>query len=159
MAFQRNQSPGYVVNHLARLMANALQRRIEPLGSSTGQFPILLLLWEGDGLVQGEIGRAIGIEQPTVANTLNRMERDGLIVRSADPDDRRRAIVRLSEKGWAIRDALLAEAMAVNAAAVGGIDPVEVSIFMDVARRMIGNLGSSPEGMDRVAGNIDGNPE
>ncbi|AFO92271.1 hypothetical protein [Phaeobacter inhibens] len=40
----RETSAGYLFNHLARLFAQALQERIQPLGLSIGVFPIMLHL-------------------------------------------------------------------------------------------------------------------
>lgn len=48
---------------------------------------------------QAELSRLVGIEQPTMAITLRRMERDGLIQRKPDPDHGRRSHVTLSAKG------------------------------------------------------------
>jgi DNA-binding MarR family transcriptional regulator len=48
---------------------------------------------------QAELSRLIGIEQPTMAITLRRMERDGLIQRKPDTDHGRRSHVKLSAKG------------------------------------------------------------
>ncbi len=41
------RSAGFLANHMARLFAVALQRRIKPLGLAPAQFMTLLELWEG----------------------------------------------------------------------------------------------------------------
>ncbi|NJO54474.1 MAG: MarR family transcriptional regulator, partial [Bacteroidales bacterium] len=84
---RRYESFGYMVNLAARLFERALTERIAPLGLTTGQFPVLLALWERDGLSQSDLVRIVRVEQPTMAQTLSRMERDGLIARTADPAD------------------------------------------------------------------------
>lgn len=89
MSFNKDDSAGFLANHLARLFARELQLRIKPLGLSTGTFPALLVLWESDGMTQRELIERLDIEQPTMANTLARMERDGLIDRRKDPADGR----------------------------------------------------------------------
>ena len=81
MSFQKDKSAGFLINHTARLFAKGLLERITPLGITIGQFPILLELWEKDGVTQRELLQKLDIEQATIANTLNRMERDGLIVK------------------------------------------------------------------------------
>ena len=97
--FSRETSLGYAVNFVGRAFARALERRLALHGVALGQFPLLLTLWEEDGLTQSEIARRLLIEQPTVANTLKRMERDGLIVASADPQNRRLVRIGLTAKG------------------------------------------------------------
>ena len=91
MSFVKNDSAGYLINHMARLFAQELTARIKPLGLTTGTFPALLELWDQDGLTQKQLVTRLGIEQATMANTLNRMERDGLVTRRKDPKDGRAA--------------------------------------------------------------------
>ncbi|MEO0363426.1 MAG: MarR family transcriptional regulator, partial [Pseudomonadota bacterium] len=38
MTFAKSKSAGYVANHMARLFAIGLQRRIKPLGLAPAQF-------------------------------------------------------------------------------------------------------------------------
>lgn len=138
--FQRTESFGYLVNHLARLFIRALERRIAPYGLTSGQFPALLMLWERPGVTQAEMARATAVEQPTMANTLKRMERDGLIERRPDSEDGRRTLVYPTERAVAIRDAVLACATQVNAAAVDGFSDAERAQTLRLFGRMIGNL-------------------
>lgn len=140
MKFERDQSAGYVINLLARRFARALQRRIEPEGCTIGQFPFLLLLWEEDRLSPSEIGRRIDIEQATVTNTLKRMERDGLIERHNDPEDRRKSVVSITAKGRSLRKKLLSHAVAVNGLAATDIEAEKFEVFMEVMVKMNRNL-------------------
>ncbi len=127
--FDRRDSLGYLVNHLARLFARALEQRLAKHGIALGQFPLLLVLWEEESLTQSEIARRLDIEQPTVANTLQRMERDGLIKTAADPSNRRRVLIRLTDRGRELEKALTTEARAVNAAAAKGMSEAVVDSF------------------------------
>lgn len=58
-----------------------------------------MALYQQDGLTQSEMHKQIGIEQPTAVRTLDRMERDGLIIRTRSTTDRRAIEIRLTEKG------------------------------------------------------------
>jgi DNA-binding MarR family transcriptional regulator len=140
MAFDRLESPGHVVNYLARLFAGALYRRIGEHGVSTGQFPVLLMLWEQDGVTQASLVDKLAVEQPTMAGTLKRMERDGLIKRVADPNDGRQSHIHLTRKGRNLEDALVAGAKDTNAIALAGLTAAEAAQFVRLARRMIDNL-------------------
>lgn len=137
------RSLGYQVNHLARLLAGALRERTEPLGVVPGQFAQLLVLYQTDGLTQAELCERVQIEQPTMARTLARMERDGLVERRPDPDDGRRARIVLTPRARALEDDLIAAAQAVNAAATAGIDDDEAALFLSLLGRMIANLGGA----------------
>ena len=143
-ALARQTSLGYQVNHLARLLAQALRRRIESLGVVPGQFAQLLALYEQDGLTQRELCERVRIEQPTMALTLKRMERDGLVERRPDPTDGRRARIVLTKRARGLERDLTAAAREVNAIATGGLPAKEVQAFMQTLTRLIANLESDP---------------
>jgi DNA-binding MarR family transcriptional regulator len=138
--FTRERSLGYQVNHLARLLEAALHQRISPLGVVPGQFAQILALYEEDGLTQRQLCDLVRIEQPTMAKTLQRMERDLLIRREPDPGDRRRARVLLTAHARALRSDLVDAATEVNAAATKGLSHREISEFMRTLARIIDNL-------------------
>ena len=141
----RRPSLGYQVNHLARLLAQALHAKISPLGVVLGQFDQLLALYEEDGLSQSELCERVRVEQPTMANTLRRMERDGLVRRLPDPNDGRRAVVTLTERARGLEGALSGAARSVNSEATTGITDGELAAFMATLARIIGNLEANSE--------------
>ena len=141
----RHSSLGYQINHLARLMAQALRERIGPLGVVPGQFAQLLALYEQDGLSQRELCERVRIEQPTMANTLQRMERDGLIRRLPDPADGRRSAVMLTERARGLEGDLVGAARSINSEATRNVGDDELAAFMDTLARIIGNLEGAPE--------------
>ena len=144
MNFSKDRSAGYLANHMARLFAQHLQRRIRPLGLATAQFPVLLALRDHEtGLTQRELVDRLDIEQATVANTLARMERDGLIRRTAHPDDARSRLVRLTEKGNAACGPAIAEAAGVNELAFADLDDEERERFVALMGRVVENLRGS----------------
>ena len=63
--------------------------RLGALGTWPGQIPIVLCLLAEEGLSQKELIERTRIEQSTMAEHLDRMERDGLIYRVRDKRDRR----------------------------------------------------------------------
>jgi len=138
----RHDSLGYQVNHLGRLLAQGLRRRTEGLGVVPGQFAQLLALYEEDGLTQRELCDRVRIEQPTMASTLQRMERDGLVERVPDPDDRRRARVMLTDQSRRIETDLTTAARKVNSVATEGLSKAEVEAFMATLDKLISNLES-----------------
>ena len=140
MEFDHMQSAGYLVNHIARLFAEGLRKRVEPLGIVPGQFPALLELWVQDGQTQKQLVEKLDIEQATLANTLARMERDGLITRTEHPEDRRAKIVNLTEKSIAIRDDAYAAASETNASAMASLSKEEQAQFVDFMQRIIRTL-------------------
>jgi DNA-binding MarR family transcriptional regulator len=138
--FDREKSVGYLVNLAGRLLGRALDRRLAAHGVSLGQFPLLLVLWEEEGLTQSEIARRLDIEQPTVANTLKRMERDGLVAAAPDPRHSRRVLITLTERGRALQAPLKKEALQVNRSAAAQLSPQELAGFRATLGRVIAAL-------------------
>lgn len=83
-------------------------------GISHGRFGVLMLLWRsseprtGDvPITQGpcgprtpaELADAAGVTRATMTGLIDTLERDGFVVREADPSDRRMLLVRLTRKG------------------------------------------------------------
>jgi DNA-binding MarR family transcriptional regulator len=98
MIFERDESLGYLANHMARLLAQGLHERIKPLGLAPAQFTALVELWRGDGITQRQLTERLDFDQSTIAKTLVRMERDGLIRREAHASDRRAQVLKLTDK-------------------------------------------------------------
>ena len=133
--FDRRQSLGYLVNNLARLFARALEQRLSRHGVALGQFPLLLVLWE-EGTSRNRNRAPAQLEQPTIANTLQRMERDGLVSTAPDPVNRRRVLIRLTDRARAMEAPLTSEAAAVNALATSDLSPTEVERFIERIQRL-----------------------
>ncbi|AXT28197.1 MarR family transcriptional regulator [Ruegeria sp. AD91A] len=142
MDFEKENSAGYLVNHMARLFAKELQQRIAPLGIVVGQFPVLLELWLKDGVTQKDLLAKIDVEQATLANTLNRMERDGLIKRTKSPADARAQLIWLTEKATALRNRAYEAAQTVNADALQILNEAERTQFMNSMRLVINSMRS-----------------
>ena len=140
MDFKKDESAGYLANHMARLFALALHEKVRPLGLAPAQFMTLLELWEEDGLTQKDLVRRLDVEQATIANTLKRMERDGLVTRQANPDDRRAQLVRLTPQAKALRDEATKAAAAVNEEALAGLSGEERRDFVSMMTRVIAAL-------------------
>ncbi|MGI8819608.1 MAG: MarR family winged helix-turn-helix transcriptional regulator [Chthoniobacterales bacterium] len=80
----------------ARAWRTKLDQRLRPLGLSQGKWRTLIHLAQGgDQLTQKEIAERMGIEEPTLAGLLNRLEADGWVKRTESPTDRRCKIVHL----------------------------------------------------------------
>lgn len=136
-------SAGYWANHMARLFHQALAERIAPLGLAPGQFMVLLALWRGDGVTQKELITVLDVEQATLANTLSRMERDGLIERLAVENDRRARTIWLTEKAKALQAEALLEAKQVNDIATEGMSEEDRYSFVRLMKSATSALRAS----------------
>jgi DNA-binding MarR family transcriptional regulator len=135
-------SVGYQVNRLARLFEVALRARIAAYGVVPGQFPALLALFELDGQTQRELCQVASVDQSTMAKTLARMRRDGLIREEPDPDDGRRIRYYLTPRARDLEADLAAAGYEVIALATEGIPAARLAAFDQVMAEMADNLSA-----------------
>ena len=138
--FVIDENTAHLVAVAHRLFSRALQGRFASHGVSVGQWPILLHLWEEDGLTQKELSRRVQIEEPTTTRTLDRMERDGLVRRVRNPRNRRQVNVHLTERGAALKDELVPYALEVNAVATFGLSEQDKAKINSLLGYMIARL-------------------
>src|SRR4029450_1129199 len=123
-----------------RLMAQMFSRRLQRPGVALAQWAILLFLYAKDGQTQRELSRVVAIEPPTVARTIDRMERDGLVRREPHPHDGRATRIRLTPRALALRDELAAESRAGNERGAGVLSVDELETLKTLLRRVIDGL-------------------
>ena len=145
MRFVREESSGYLTNWAARLFARAIDRRLAPLGLSSAYMPVFFALAGGESLSQTELARRASVEQPTMAATLKRMERDGLIARTPDPEDRRSALVSLTKRAREKLKSVQAAGHAVNDTAMAPLSAAEQRQYLSLLRRVIAALDTEGE--------------
>ena len=74
------------VTRLHFLRAHAL---LSEVGIHPGQYPLLELLHSSQGMSQHEIARKLIIKPSTLTVMLKRLERDGMVDKQRDPNDKR----------------------------------------------------------------------
>ncbi|ACN17014.1 HTH-type transcriptional regulator (MArR family protein) [Desulforapulum autotrophicum HRM2] len=137
----KEKSLGFTLHYTTRMAMALLQERIKRHNVAVGQFPILAHLWEEQGITQKALCDLIRVEQPTLANTLKRMERDGLIKRVPDKEDKRQWRIYMTQRALDIKDALQEASRSVNEIINGGMNETEQKEFM----RLIGIITSTLE--------------
>ncbi|HJV41277.1 MarR family transcriptional regulator [Caulobacter sp.] len=87
---------------------NRMTRLYRPLLDAIGltypQYLAMMVLWEQSPRTVGALGDALDLDSSTLTPLLKRLEAGGLVERHRDPDDERRVIVALTDKGRALRE-------------------------------------------------------
>lgn len=138
--FERQDSAGYMTNWAARLFARAIHRKLRHVGLSSGHLPVYFALGDGGELTQKALTAIAAVEQPTMAITLARMERDGLVQRRPDPSDKRSSLVSLTPSGLEKVPAVREAVASVNAAAVSKLNREQQESYLAALRIIIGAL-------------------
>ncbi|MBQ8948421.1 MAG: MarR family transcriptional regulator [Prevotella sp.] len=88
----------------ARLMTQAYTPVFTELGITYPQYLVLMVLWEEDVQPVNDIAHRLLLETNTVTPLLQRMEKQGLVIRRKGEQDKRQQIVSLTEKGRAMEE-------------------------------------------------------
>ena len=114
--------PSTMIKKASRLLIKKANELLKPYGLTDAYSYFLMSLYQQDGLTQSEMHKQIGIEQPTAVRTLDRMERDGLIIRTRSITDRRAIEIRLTEKGRSCQKIIEQCAYELNQSALSGFE-------------------------------------
>ena len=141
------ETTGYLLARVCKAHRGGVGATLAELGLHVGQEMVLSHLWRQDGLAPSELAERLGVEPPTVTNTLSRMEKAGLLERCRDPGDARCTRVYLTEKGRELREPVQRRWEAVQKRAFAGISAEEEALLRDLLVKIHGNLtrGSDAE--------------
>ena len=102
----------------SRLITQAYHPLLSEQGLTYPQYLVLLVLWEKDAQPVNDIAKRLFLETNTVTPLLQRMEKEGVLVRTRGEKDARQMIVSLTQKGWELQAALADVPAAVGQAVV-----------------------------------------
>ncbi|WP_420409332.1 MarR family winged helix-turn-helix transcriptional regulator [Hoeflea sp.] len=130
------QSIGRMIVDLARSHTARLNGRLEPLGLSQARLQVISALEAAGEQTQRELAEGLGVEQATMANTLGRLERDGLVVRLPHPDDRRAQLVRLTGRASELIAPAREAVREAEDALLRGLPQAEQALFVSMIARL-----------------------
>ncbi|MCG8417150.1 MAG: MarR family winged helix-turn-helix transcriptional regulator [Proteobacteria bacterium] len=92
----------------------AMSRKLAEVGLTVSQYDLLMSLLKRDGQTQQELANRLLVVKSNVSSLLSRVERDGWIERTTDPDDGRGKVVkltrsgrRMARKGWQVQQVVV----------------------------------------------------
>jgi DNA-binding MarR family transcriptional regulator len=106
--------------HQVRLEAD---RRASAYGMTRAQWVILIRLQRQPGLSQKELAEILEVEPITVVRLIDRLERNGMVERRDDPDDRRIWRLHLREAATPVLAELHGEREELVRMITAGLDP------------------------------------
>lgn len=89
----------------SRLIVQAYRPLLEPIGLTYPQYLVMLALWEHDNLLVGDLCRRLMLDSNTLTPLLQRMEKEGLVIRTRGIADGRQTLVTLTKKGLHLEEA------------------------------------------------------
>jgi DNA-binding MarR family transcriptional regulator len=112
------------------------QQHLRRFGLTPSQFDVLAHVGAAEGLSQQQLAERLLVTKGNVCGLINRMEQAGLLVRRADPEDRRVHRLALTPKGRRLYAEAVPSQERLVATLFGGIEPQEQRVLQDVLRRL-----------------------
>lgn len=134
------QSIGYLFRYGYRAFARAISNELQPFEISSGQWSVLRVLWENEGLSQVELADRMRVEKASLTGVLDVMDKRGLILRTRNTEDRRKVNIHLTPRARALKDKLLPYRTRINKKATRGMTADEVETLRRLLVQVIDNL-------------------
>ena len=113
------------------------------------QWRVLSLLSQQGGKRVGELASASRTTQPGMTRLIGGLERDGLVLRSPDPDDSRATVVEITSAGNAALNAWRAEFRDTLAPRFADLDDAEWETLTRAAEILAAHTATEPTGASR----------
>ena len=112
----------------------------EGSGLGRSQAAVLVYLGYHDGCSLTELSDGTGRRNAAITGLVDRMEAAELITRKQSYGDRRQRTVHLTDKGWKIREAVMADFRDFNSQLTQGLNEAEVAAVMKFLANSVGNV-------------------
>lgn len=146
---------GFVGDYLLYLLASASEAasasfhaEVQAEGLRAPEWRVLACLRDEDGQMATQLAQIALLEQSRLTKTIDQMAEKGLVLRQSDADDRRRVRVRLTPRGRALADRLVAGARAHERELAAQFAPGELRRLKDLLKRLRAHCGAEPGAMD-----------
>lgn len=131
--------PGLIGTHLRRAeqaVFSHFQKVLQDVGLTPGEFGVLLLILENDGLSQTELGLAIGADRSSVVTLIDRFEHNNIVIRHPSPVDRRTHALSLTSAGSQMMQRLIPRIQAHERTIARLLSPGEQQQLIELLSRI-----------------------
>lgn len=129
--------------HFIALHRIAIFKAGEGTGIRQGQMPLLSMIDEHKGSTQKELADMLFVSPASIAVSIKRMQKQGLVTKSADSDDLRYNRITLTPEGQRIISDTHASFDAIDKKAFKGFSDEECEQLFSFITRMTDNLSDS----------------
>lgn len=143
MKNELNNSFGFLIHDVARLMRWNFDRQSAGLGLTRAQWSVLVHLKRCDGVQQKTLAQLMDIKPISLARHIDRLETEGWVERRDDPDDRRAKRVYLLPNATPMLESMRKLGQKVRKQALAGISEEEEARMTSLLIQVRDNLSDS----------------
>lgn len=136
------------VHGLAKRLDQWYARQLADLDLSAGEWAVLSRLArrsEGEAVTPSQLAEATSVAPSSMTHRLDRMAERNLVARAADPDNRTRVLVTLTDEGWATFQAAVRESDMVESDVLGPLSRGQREELASLLEVLIAGLDEIPQ--------------
>jgi DNA-binding MarR family transcriptional regulator len=141
----RDDDPNYRLEEQVGFLLRRVQQRhtaifaamIGPHQLTPTQFAALAKMYDEGTVSQNKLGRLTAMDPATMQGVIARLLDRGFIARAADPKDRRRALLRLTEAGRLAFVESAANGKLISKETLAPLDAKERALFMRLLAKLV----------------------
>lgn len=134
-----------LIMEISRMYMEKCFVKLKKVGIHPRQIPILAVLYRRDGCSQKELAQELGVKPPTVTVSIQRLEKNGLLIRRQDEKDQRVSRIYLSDAG----NAIIREGMQLvregEKQILSGFSESELCLMRRFCQQIKENIAAMPE--------------
>ena len=133
-------STGFLLSRIGSVAQRSWLGLLAEHGVTPHQHALLLVLQQRGPTGQHELTRVIGVDPRNVVSIIDGLVESGLVIRTIDPEDRRRRLVSLTASGRAAAAVLARGAAEVERDFLAGLPSPEQADLNRLLRRLLDSL-------------------
>ena len=129
--------PGHQIRRLQQIAVGLFMEEAEAFELTPVQFAALATVARQPGIDQRTLARTIGFDTSTIGGVIDRLERRGLMLRNAAPDDRRVRRLTVTAEGTQVLAQVLPHALQAQHRILSPLSAAEQAQFMRLLGRLV----------------------
>lgn len=143
MTMKRQRQGGFLIAKVhqvaGRIFARMLkEHQIDEINPAQGR--IMFVLWREDGISINELAKRTSLGKSTLTSMLDRLEEAGYLVRVPSKEDRRRILIKRTDKDKALENVYVRVSQEMTKLFYDGFSSTEVDRFEEDLQRILDNL-------------------
>ncbi len=139
---EREELFGILSGRISMIINRYLSNKFKEanLGVTVEQWTVLSCLWEKDKVSQQSLSKITLRDQPSMTRLIDNLEKQKMVIRVADPIDRRSNLIFLTEKGMALEKQATEIVKQAIKTSLATISDEDIFICRNTLKRILNNL-------------------
>lgn len=125
---------------IARSLDSIANIEFRDVQLAKGQYAYLVRVFENPGIIQEELSEMLKVDRSTVARSVQKLEKNGLIERTFSSENKKNKMLFVTEEGHRLAQFLLREHRYSEAQAVAGLSAEEQEILESLLSKVRSNI-------------------